>query len=217
MDTLLTLEEVSKYLRVSERTVKAWATSGKLPGGKLGGSWRFRQGDIQEWVNKQLTPHKHSRALQGEYSIRTLLKPSRIYITNFSTKEEFLDFFIKKGASVPGVSEEAEIAEAVYKRENLMSTGIGLNIAVPHVRLNEVKSLNIFFAVNSLDIKDYASLDNLPVRIGIFFVVGRNQHSEYIKALSVLVERLKNHLIHEQVLQARSEKDIYDSLVQGDL
>ena len=217
MDTLLTLEEVSKYLRISERTAKEWAVKGKLPGGKLGGSWRFRRGDIQDWVTKQLTPHKHSRALQGEYSLRSLLKPSRIYITNYNAKEEFLNFFIEKGASVPGVSDEAEIADAVYKRENLMSTGIGLNIAVPHVRLNKVKSMNIFFAVNRFDITDYPSLDNLPVRIGIFFVVGRNQHSEYIKALSVMVERLKNHLIHEQVLQAASEQDIYDSLVQGDI
>jgi len=214
MDTLLTLEEVAKYLRVSERTVKLWATSGKLPGGKLGGSWRFRQEDIKEWVDKQLTSHKHSKILKGNYSVRNLLDQSKVFITNYNTKKEFLDFFIDKGADVPGVNDKMTIADAVYKRESLMSTGIGLNMAVPHVRLRGVKNMNIFFAVNGTDITDYETLDNLPVRVGIFFVVGRNQHSEYIKALSVMVERLKNHLIREQVLAATSEKDIYNFLLQ---
>ncbi len=214
MDTILTLEEVAKYLRVSERTVKEWANSGELPGGKLGGSWRFRREEIEGWLDRQLTPHKHSKALNIEYSTKSLINPSNISLTNYELKSEFLNFFIDKGAGVQGVSSREEVADAVFKREKLMSTGIGQNTAVPHVRLNNVKSLNIFIAVNNKPIEDYESIDNKPIQIGVFFVVGRNQHSEYIKALSIIMERIKKPLIHQQILDSADEKEIYNSLTQ---
>lgn len=210
---LMTLEEVSNYLRVSERTVKEWALSGELPGGKIGSSWRFRKQDIDFWLDKQLTPHKHSIRPSLEYSIRNLVEPSNIFQTDLHTKMELLNFLVTKASAIPGIAARAEIADATFKREDLMSTGIGLGIAVPHVRLNSVRELNIFFAVNKNGIEDYSSIDGAPVRVAVYFVVGRNQHSEYIKALSVILERLKNTLAFKQILEARSPKDIYDILI----
>jgi len=214
LDTLLTLEEVADRLRVSVRTVKQWANSDELPGGKVGGSWRFRRSDVEAWLDKQLTPHKHSKGLRHELTVQTLVNPANIFITDCETKAEFLNFFIDTGAKLKGISCRAEIADAVFKREKLMSTGIGLGLAVPHVRLNNIKDINLYIAVNQRDVADYVSLDGNPIRIGIFFVVGRDQHSEYIKALAIMLERLKKPLINEQVLTAGTPKDIYDVLSQ---
>ena len=41
-DDILTIEEVAKYLRVSERTVYDWAQKGEIPSGKIGTVWRFK-------------------------------------------------------------------------------------------------------------------------------------------------------------------------------
>ena len=49
---ILTIEEVARYLRVSERTVYDWAQKGKIPAGKLGFSWRFKRSDIQRWADE---------------------------------------------------------------------------------------------------------------------------------------------------------------------
>lgn len=38
---VLTAEEVAKYLRIHPYTVKRLARTGKLPGFKVGGQWRF--------------------------------------------------------------------------------------------------------------------------------------------------------------------------------
>ena len=35
-DTILTIEEVANYLRVSDRTVYDWAQRGEIPAGKIG-------------------------------------------------------------------------------------------------------------------------------------------------------------------------------------
>jgi len=42
-DDILTIEEVAKYLRVSERTVYDWAQKGEIPSGKIGTVWRFKK------------------------------------------------------------------------------------------------------------------------------------------------------------------------------
>jgi PTS system nitrogen regulatory IIA component len=53
-DDILTIEEVAKYLRVSERTVYDWAQKGEIPAGKIGTVWRFKKDERSEMVNERL-------------------------------------------------------------------------------------------------------------------------------------------------------------------
>ena len=52
-DEILTLREVAKYLKLAEKTAYRLAAEGKLPGFKVGGSWRFRRIDSEEWIDQQ--------------------------------------------------------------------------------------------------------------------------------------------------------------------
>jgi len=52
-DEILTLKEVAKYLKLAEKTAYRLAADGKLPGFKVGGSWRFKQSEIEAWIKKQ--------------------------------------------------------------------------------------------------------------------------------------------------------------------
>ena len=52
-DQILTVKEVAEYLKVNERTVYRMATASKLPAFKVGGSWRFKQADIERWIKEQ--------------------------------------------------------------------------------------------------------------------------------------------------------------------
>lgn len=54
MDTdILTVREVAAYLKIKEKTAYRLAAEGKIPGFKVGGSWRFRQQDIESWIKTQ--------------------------------------------------------------------------------------------------------------------------------------------------------------------
>ena len=55
-DEILTLKEVAEYLKLAEKTAYRLAAEGKLPGFKVGGSWRFKREDIFLWIeeNKNL-------------------------------------------------------------------------------------------------------------------------------------------------------------------
>lgn len=52
-DQILTLREVAAYLKLAEKTAYRLASEGKLPGFKVGGSWRFKREDLEEWIEKQ--------------------------------------------------------------------------------------------------------------------------------------------------------------------
>ena len=52
-DTLMTVEEVAKYLKIQESTVYTWARQRKVPAIKIGSFWRFRKEDIDRWLEER--------------------------------------------------------------------------------------------------------------------------------------------------------------------
>lgn len=55
---ILTLKEVAEYLKLAEKTAYRLAAEGKLPGFKVGGSWRFKHEDILNWIEEIKTGQK---------------------------------------------------------------------------------------------------------------------------------------------------------------
>lgn len=52
-DDILTIREVAEYLKIREKTAYRLVAEGKIPGFKVGGSWRFRRSEIETWIDKQ--------------------------------------------------------------------------------------------------------------------------------------------------------------------
>ncbi|RRN78278.1 DNA-binding protein [Pseudoxanthomonas sp. SGD-10] len=52
-EEIFTLEEVAAYLKVGKRTVYRLVAAQELPAFKVGGSWRFRRQEIDQWINEQ--------------------------------------------------------------------------------------------------------------------------------------------------------------------
>lgn len=50
---ILTLKQVAGYLHVTERTIYRLAADKGIPAFKVGGSWRFRKADIDQWISAQ--------------------------------------------------------------------------------------------------------------------------------------------------------------------
>ena len=49
-DQILTIDEVATYLKAGKRTVYRLAACGQIPAFKLGGTWRFRRGELDQWI-----------------------------------------------------------------------------------------------------------------------------------------------------------------------
>ena len=54
MNKLMTLEEVANYLSLSKDTIYRMANAGKIPASKVGSQWRFRKGDVDQWLDKNM-------------------------------------------------------------------------------------------------------------------------------------------------------------------
>lgn len=51
-DAVMTIPEVSEYLKLADSTVYRLAQAGKLPARKVGGVWRFSRKGLEEWLRQ---------------------------------------------------------------------------------------------------------------------------------------------------------------------
>ncbi len=205
---IMTIDEVAAYLRISERTVYDWAQKGEIPAGKFGTSWRFSRQQIEKWVEDKLAYNP----IPKDISLASILSPSKILILDVETKKEFLDAMIDQIAKNKNVKDKVALTKGIYKREELMSTGIGQGVAIPHVRIPEVKDLSVVAAVNKRPVLGYESLDNEDVYLAFMIVAKDNQHALHLKTLAAISTLLKNEIIKEQLINAEDSNAFYELL-----
>lgn len=49
----MTIKEVAEYLQLNEKTTYRLVSQGKIPGFKVGGTWRFHRSELEDWVKQQ--------------------------------------------------------------------------------------------------------------------------------------------------------------------
>ena len=212
-DDILTLEEVAKYLRVSERTVYDCAQKGEIPAGKIRTAWRFKKSEIDKWVNDKLA----STSLNPQITpinAESILSPHRIIFLNYSSKRDALLALAENLAAAPQVKNRQELSTEILKREELMSTAIGCGIAIPHVRLSSVTDLVVSVGISRSDIVDFHPLDDEPVRLVFMIAAAHNQHAYYLQALSWFSTRLKNKELRDSLLKTETPQQVYDLLTK---
>ncbi|MBP5442823.1 MAG: PTS sugar transporter subunit IIA [Treponema sp.] len=212
-DDILTIEEVAKYLRVSERTVYDWAQKGEIPSGKIGTVWRFKKGDIERWVNERLSASKPAPA-DISVLVKNILSPERIIFMNHQTRHDALVQLANTLATAPQVKDATELVNEILKREELMSTAIGRGIAIPHVRLSSVTDLVMAVGISKVDIIDFQPIDDEPVKILFMIAAAHNQHSYYLQTLSFFSSKLKNQDLKDALLNSTDPMQAYNHLVQ---
>lgn len=120
------------------------------------------------------------------------------------------------GAVAPVAGAEAQdVAVVLLERENLGSTGIGGGIAIPHGKLDTVKSIAVGFG-RSIKGIEFDSLDNRPVHL--FFLLLTPEHSTggHLKVLAQISKRLKMDQFKERLLSAGSTEQIHQVIVEND-
>ncbi len=211
---ILTIKDVAEHLQVSERTVSDWAQKGEIPCGKLGSSWRFKRVEIERWVDKKLVGKP--RGLEAPAVVlENVLTPERVLLLDVSHKKQALDALVDCLAQTPEIVSQDELASEIFHREELMSTGIGLGVAIPHVRLPSLNKAVMAAAVSLNDVDDYESIDGQPVRLIFMIAAGRDQHAEYLRLLSGLAGLVKDEGVRQELLGATTPTDFFDTLCRG--
>jgi len=101
--------------------------------------------------------------------------------------------------------------DAVMKRENTRSTGIGSGIAIPHAKCDAVKELTMAVGL-AKDTIDFQSVDAKPVKIIILLVSPDNQTGPHIQALAKISQLMLDNEFKEKLENANSAEDAYELL-----
>ena len=211
-DEILTIEEVARYLRVSDRTVYEWAQKGEIPAGKIGTVWRFKKGEIENWVDERLASSKKNAPQKHNITTELFLSPDRVVLLDYSTKHDVLVKMAEILASAPQVKNANELLDAILKREAMMSTAIGKGIAIPHVRLSSVTDLVMAVGVSQKDILDFDAIDGKPVRLVFMIAAANNQHAYYLQTISYFNIKLRDEELKNEILNSKNTMEIYSLL-----
>lgn len=132
-------------------------------------------------------------------NFKDYIAKDRLIVLNSDNKEDALLELIQLVALSPEIKNKKKIQEGIFHREQLMSTGIGLGIAIPHVRIDNLDDFLITVGLNPRGINDYKSIDDIPVKL-VFLIIGsKEKPKEYLKLLSDIVKFLKSDSILKKI------------------
>jgi len=141
-------------------------------------------------------------------SLARYVDPKDIFFLNSQTREDVLIDLEKSLAHLP---ESDRIFKAINEREKIVSTGIGMGVAIPHAKLPGIHQFFIAFALLSQGV-DWNSLDGAPVRL-VFLIGGPDdKQTEYLQILSVLTSIIRDEGRRKKLLTAKSVADILNVL-----
>lgn len=126
------------------------------------------------------------------------------------TRDETLDHMIDLLESEGKLPDKKAFRDAILYREGLVSTGIGMGIAIPHAKLRTIDHFFISIAIQKKQGIEWNSLDKAPVRI-VFMIGGPDtKQSEYLKILSMLTTAIKNPEVRKKLLKANSSQQVVE-------
>lgn len=144
-------------------------------------------------------------------SLEAIIPPERVILLDATTKEEALRRLAAVVATSPDVTDGARLLAAIHEREKIMSTGIGLGIAIPHAKIPSVKDFVVGFAKIDQGI-DFNSLDGKPVHFVVMIAGPDHQQERYLQLLARITLKLKDAAVRRRLAEARTVDDILAAL-----
>lgn len=143
------------------------------------------------------------------FKISNLVDETRIIDIQSNNKKGALKELLEIICKDDLITDPKIFSKEIFKREKLMSTGIGYGIAIPHARHKSVKDFVIAIG-RKCDGLEYESIDDKPVKLIFMIGASDTQDKDYIKVLSRLVLRLKNQEFVNKMLSVENPSDIYE-------
>ena len=144
-----------------------------------------------------------------------ILTIDRIRDVDGSTKDDVLVELSGILSGAPVVTAPEKLLSAIVSRESVMSTGIGMGIAIPHAKTSSVTDVAIAVG-RSIEGIDFQSLDGRPVHIIIMIVASDTQGEEFLKILSKIGMFFNREDIRKRFLDASGPREIHQLFAEID-
>ena len=104
-----------------------------------------------------------------------------------------------------------ELIEQFYRREELVSTGVGSGVAIPHTFVAGLDRVITVFGRSRQGI-DFGAHDNAPVYFVVLFVVPKSEYQLHLKTLAAIAKMFSNLDIRKSLAAASDAAEILDVL-----
>ena len=149
--------------------------------------------------------------MKSESEFVNYLEADSVLILEGSTKKEVLEEIISY-ATTRCTLDDIQLREAIWKREKMMTTGIGNGLALPHIRVAGFPAPLVIVGRCTNPITDYHTEDNEPVRLIVFLAADEKDQEAYLKILGSISVKLKDKALMDEILAAADGKQIFSIL-----
>lgn len=141
--------------------------------------------------------------------ISKYLDPKCLLFFEADTRDEAIRALVSTLDQCGKLKDRKSFYEAICGREAIVSTGIGMGVAIPHAKLSDYE--DFFIAVGILQNGvDWNALDGIPVKL-IFMIGGPDdKQTEYLQILSSLTNAVKDENLRKKILTLNSPDAIIE-------
>jgi PTS system nitrogen regulatory IIA component len=127
------------------------------------------------------------------------------------SKRALLHDLAHRAALVLKVDDDT-VSGALLKREELGSTGVGSGVAIPHVRLEQVKKPFAIMARLKHPI-DFDAIDGQPIDLVCLLLLSKENEQAQLNVLAAVARRLRTPELLEQMRRAPNPVVLYNLMV----
>jgi len=152
---------------------------------------------------------RHILKRKENMEIADYLDDQLISFLDVETRDDAIDSLIDLVHERGILPNKAKFRIAVMHREQLVSTGIGMGIAIPHAKLSDLDDFFIAIGIQRTKGIDWNALDKATVRL--IFLIGGPDHrqSEYLQILSRLTMAIKDVERRKEILKAETPQEVF--------
>lgn len=221
---IMTIKEVSRYLKMNERTVYKLIQGGQIPAAKLGKQWRLNKEKLNEWLGFQMAelPSEDLAYLEKDHKesiikIAPLLKEENVVFNFYANSKtqairKLVDIIVKNNKLSPSQGEK--LLQATIERERLCSTAVGEGVAIPHPRnvvITETKKTLLGVGVCKRGM-DFESIDAKPTYL--IFLLSAPRSDIHLKLMARLSRLLRDKVFRYKLVNAQNFKEFKQLIVQ---
>ena len=139
--------------------------------------------------------------------ISNYLDPKLVASIDAESRDDVLRAIVDVVSASGKIQNKEEFFKAIVDREEIVSTGIGMGVAIPHSKLSTYDDFFIAIGILKKGV-DWKALDGAPVRI-VFLIGGPDdKQTEYLQMLSSLTLAIKNEERRKKMFTLNSPEDI---------
>lgn len=144
-------------------------------------------------------------------SIADYLSKNQILFLEVKERKEALIALVDLLDRAGKLREKEQFFSSILQREKIVSTGIGLGVAIPHAKLEGYEDFFIAIGIQKEGMGlEWNALDGVPVRL-IFMIGGPdNRQTDYLQILSSLTTAIKDGVRRKNLLASKTPDQVLD-------